>query len=82
MVGPLLSELKVKMLLFFKYNYFLKRKTAITVFFDSYRKGKYRTFNIETEPGADPGFVVRGGVSRRGVWGPLKVPSWSKAEPW
>jgi hypothetical protein len=32
--------------------------------------------------GADPGFVVRGGVSRRGVWGPLKVPSWSRAEPW
>ena len=32
--------------------------------------------------GADPGFVVRGGVSRRGVWGPLKVPSGSKAEPW
>ena len=31
--------------------------------------------------GADPGFVVRGGVSRRGVWGPLKVPSGSKAEP-
>jgi hypothetical protein len=24
--------------------------------------------------GADPGFGVRGGVSRRGVWGPLKVP--------
>ena len=33
-------------------------------------------------PGADPGFVVRGGVSRRGVWGPFKVPSGSKAEPW
>ena len=36
-------------------------------------------------PGTDPGFVVRGGgggVSRRGVWGPLKVPSGSKAEPW
>ena len=34
-------------------------------------------------PGADPGFVVRGGgVSRRGVWGPLKVPSGSKAERW
>jgi hypothetical protein len=33
--------------------------------------------------GADPGFVVRGGgVSRRGVWGPLKVPSWSRVEPW
>jgi hypothetical protein len=46
----LLSELKVKMLLCFKYNYFLKRKTAINVFFGSYRKGKYRTFNIETEP--------------------------------
>jgi hypothetical protein len=46
----LLSELKVKMLLFFKYNYFLKRKTAINVFFGSNRKGKYRTFNIETEP--------------------------------
>ena len=46
----LLSELKVKMLLFFKYNYILKRKTAINVFFGSYRKGKYRTFNIETEP--------------------------------
>jgi hypothetical protein len=24
--------------------------------------------------GADPGFVVRGGVSRRGVWGPR--PHW------
>ena len=24
--------------------------------------------------GADPGFVVRGGVSRRGVWGPLLDP--------
>ena len=23
-----------------------------------------------------------GGVSRRGVWGPLKIPSGSKAEPW
>jgi hypothetical protein len=46
----LLSELKVKMLLFFKYNYFLKRKTAINVFFGTYREGKYRTFNIETEP--------------------------------
>ena len=32
--------------------------------------------------GADPGFVVRGGVSRRGVWGPLKIPSGSKAGPW
>ena len=27
--------------------------------------------------GADPGFVVRGGVSRRGVWGPA-----SPAGPW
>ena len=25
-------------------------------------------------PGADPGFGIREGVSRRGVWGPLKVP--------
>jgi hypothetical protein len=32
--------------------------------------------------GPDPGFVVRGGVSRRGVCGPLKVPSWSRVEPW
>jgi hypothetical protein len=31
--------------------------------------------------GPDPGFVVRGGVSRRGVCGPLKVPSWSRVEP-
>ena len=23
-----------------------------------------------------------GDVSRRGVWGPLKVPSWSRVEPW
>ena len=23
-----------------------------------------------------------GGVSRRGVWGPLKVPSWSRVEAW
>jgi hypothetical protein len=37
------------MLLVFKYNYFLKRKTAMNVFFGSYRKGKYRTFKIETE---------------------------------
>ena len=46
----LLTELKNKILLFFRYNSFLKRKTAITVFFGSYRKGKYRTFNNETEP--------------------------------
>ena len=32
-------------------------------------------------PGADPGFVVRGSVSRRGVWGPHTVPSGSRAEP-
>ena len=31
--------------------------------------------------GADPGFVVKGGVSMRGVWGPLKVPSGSQTEP-
>ena len=36
----------------------------------------------ETYAGADPGFVVRGGVSRRGVWGPLKIPSWSRVELW
>jgi hypothetical protein len=29
-------------------------------------------------PGADLGFVVRGGVSRRWIWGPLKVPSGSR----
>ena len=38
--------------------------------------------DIKLYPGADPGFVVRVGVSRRGVWGPLKVPSGSNAEPW
>ena len=32
--------------------------------------------------GADPGFCVRGDESRRGVWGPLKVSSGSKAKPW
>ena len=26
--------------------------------------------------------MARGGVSRLGVWGPLKVPSWSRIEPW
>jgi hypothetical protein len=31
--------------------------------------------------GADPGIGIRGGVSRRGIWGPLKVPSGSRAEP-
>ena len=31
--------------------------------------------------GADPGFGIRGGVSRRGIWGSLKVPSGSRAEP-
>ena len=34
----------------------------------------YFVLMIGLLPGADPGFVVRGGVSRRGVWGPLKVP--------
>jgi hypothetical protein len=37
---------------------------------------------LKTVSGADPGFVVRGGVSRRGVWGLLKVPSWSRVELW
>ena len=34
--------------------------------------------------GADPGFGIRGGVSRRGILGPLKVPSgsrWAKPLP-
>ena len=31
--------------------------------------------------GADLGFVVRGSVSRRGIWGPLKVPSGSVRGP-
>jgi hypothetical protein len=35
--------------------------------------------------GADPGFGIRGGgVSRRGIWGPIKVPSgsrWAKPLP-
>jgi hypothetical protein len=39
-------------------------------------------FLSKTDSGVDPGFVVRGGVSRRGVRGPLKVPSGSKAELW
>ena len=36
----------------------------------------YFVLMIGLLPGADPGFVVRGGggVSRRGVWGPLKGP--------
>jgi hypothetical protein len=40
----LLTELKNEMLLYFRYNSFLKRKTAITVFFGSYREGKYPDF--------------------------------------
>ena len=31
--------------------------------------------------GADPRFVVRGGVSRRGVWGPLNVPRGPRQSP-
>jgi hypothetical protein len=31
--------------------------------------------------GADPGFGIRGIVSRRGICGPLEVPSGSRAEP-
>jgi hypothetical protein len=30
---------------------------------------------LPMQSGADPGFGIRGGVSRRGIWGPLKVPS-------
>ena len=37
---------------------------------------------IISNSGADPGFCVRGDESRRGVWGPLKVSSESRAEPW
>ena len=33
-------------------------------------------------PGADPGFGVRGGEIRRGVWGPPRSPARSRAEPW
>ena len=32
--------------------------------------------------GADPGFGVRGGEIRRGVWGPPRSPVRSRAEPW
>jgi hypothetical protein len=32
-------------------------------------------------PVADPGFGIRGIVSRRGICGPLEVPSGSRAEP-
>ena len=31
---------------------------------------------------ANPGFDVRGDEIRQGVWGPLKVPSGTRAEPW
>ena len=37
--------------------------------------------NLRLESGADPGFGIKGGVSRRGIWGPLKVPNGSRAEP-
>ena len=64
------------MLLFFKYDYFLKRKTAINVFFGSYRKGKYQTFNIETEPSyaethpktPTPTFSWYDNVKQKDVW--------------
>ena len=39
-------------------------------------------FFIPPSAGADPGFCVRGDKSRRGVWGPLKVSSEYRAEPW
>jgi hypothetical protein len=46
------------------------------------KKCLFTFYKMPPLPGADPGFVVRGGMSRRGVWGPLKVPSWSRVEPW
>jgi hypothetical protein len=38
-------------------------------------------FEIEVETRADPRFVVKGGVSMRGIWGPFKVPGVSRTEP-
>jgi hypothetical protein len=35
---------------------------------------------ISLYPGADPGFGIRGCVSRRGIWGPFKVPSGSRSD--
>ena len=43
---------------------------------------RYNRDNVERQPGADPGFCVRGDESRREVWGPLKVSSESRTEPW
>ena len=34
------------------------------------------------ESGAGPGFDIRGEEIRQGVWGQLKVPGGSRAEPW
>ena len=51
----------------------------------SFKSSKWHvflSFVTNTVTGADPGFVVRVGVSRRGVWGPLTVPSWSRVEAW
>ena len=44
--------------------------------------GSNSSFNVSSiekvVSGADLGFVVRGGVSRRGIWGPFKVYSGSR----
>ena len=48
--------------------------------------GPYESRNVGIKlyfryPGADPGFVVRGGVSRRGVWDRLRSPAGTRQSP-
>ena len=47
--------------------------TRIRIFFQQHWESEY-FFRKKPYPGADPGFGIRGGVSRGGVSGPLKVP--------
>ena len=55
--------------------------TLEAVLFTFYSQGLAVIFSHHQVSGADPGFEIRGGVSRRGIWGLLKVPSGSRAVP-
>jgi hypothetical protein len=63
--------------------YFLLTMFARPAFllFVSFLMFRFDTALLYQDSGADPGFVVRGGVSRRGVWGRLRSPAGPRQSP-
>ena len=65
-------------LLFWRFLRRLSDKTKMRNILKEHLKFLNRSL-VKYDTGADPGFCFRGDESRRGVWGPLKVSSGSRA---